>query len=121
MSHGGLVRESALRKLGNGSLRILPFSEIDNRVRSGAYQFHDFGTFWIWTQISVYDTEKVLDVVLLLGEGFPERKGDALERLAAYGRKCGCNAIEAISRRGLEPTLKPLGFRKTRVLLRKDL
>src|SRR5262245_8879931 len=115
------MRANALRKLGNGSLRILPFDEIDNRVRSGAYQLHDFGTFWTWTQVTDYGNERVLDVVLLLGDGFNERKNGAVARLTDFGREHGCVAIEAISRMGLEPALKPTGFRRKRVLLRKDI
>jgi hypothetical protein len=99
----------------------LPFEEIDNRVRSGAYQFHDFGSFWIWTQVSEHAKERTLDVVLLLGDGFVGRESEAVERLSVFAKEHGCAAIEAISRKGLAPTLKPIGFKTTRVLLRKDL
>jgi hypothetical protein len=62
-----------------------------------------------------------LDVVLLVGEGFPEKKSEVLEHLADFARTHGCKAIEAISRKGLGPTLKPLGFKTARLLLRKEL
>jgi hypothetical protein len=62
-----------------------------------------------------------LDVVLLIGEGFPEKKTEVVEHLADFARTHGCKAIEALSRRGLEPTLKPLGFKNKKVLLRKDI
>lgn len=116
------MKPSAFRKLVSGKLRILPLDEFTEKLRLGLYQEHKFGEdLAVYTQVTVYDTEKVLDVVLLIGEGFPERKAEVVEHLADFARTHGCNAIEAISRRGLEPTLKPLGFRKSRVLLRKDL
>jgi hypothetical protein len=115
------LKASAVRKFRNGSLRTLPFSEIDKKVREGLYQFHEFGTCFVITQIMVYDNETVLEVVLLYGEGFPERKAEVVEGLKKFGKEQGCKAIEALSRRGLGPALKPLGFRTTRVLLRTEI
>lgn len=115
------MRPSAQRKLDNGSLRILPFAEIDRKVRSGEYQFHDFRTCWVWTQVTDYGDEKVLDVVLLLGDGFLEQKEAVVAHLVRYGKECGCSAVEALSRRGLEPALKPLGWKKKKIQLRKDI
>lgn len=115
------MRPSAYRKMVNGSLRILPFAEIDAKVMSGEYQFHDFSTFWVWTQISDCGREKVLEVVLLLGDGFVERKEEVVEHLVRFGKEHGCAAVEALARRGLEPTLRPLGWRKTKALLRKEI
>lgn len=112
---------SAQRKLANGSLRILPFAEIDRKVMSGEYQFHNFRTCWVWTQITDYGHEKVLEVVLLLGDGFLEQKDEVVAHLVRYGKERGCSAVEALARRGLEPTLKPLGWKKTKALLRKEI
>jgi hypothetical protein len=115
------LKPNALRKLANGSLRILPFEEIDNRVRSGAYQFHDFGTCWVWTEITEYQTETVLQVLLLVGDGFEERKAEVVAGLEKFGAAHGCAAIEALCRLGLERSLKPQGFKRKKVLLRKDI
>ena len=115
------MRPGALRKLDSGSLRILPFEEIDRKVREGSYQFHPFGSCFVITQITDYSYEKVLDVVLLFGDGFLGKKEEVTERLVQFARAHGCKAIEAISRPGLEPTMKPLGWRRSKVLLRKDV
>ena len=115
------MRLGATRKLESGSLRILPPEEIDRKVRSGAYQYHPFGSCFVITQITDYGTEKVLEVVLLLGDQFLEKKEAVVEHLAEFGRSNGCKAVEALSRLGLEPTLKPLGWRRKKVLLRMDI
>jgi hypothetical protein len=115
------VKPSARRKLENGSLRILPMKEIDRKVMAGEYQFHNFGTCFVWTQVMVYDTEKVLEVVLLLGDGFLEKKEEVVEHLERFGKEHGCKAIEALSRKGLMPTLKPLGWKPKKILLRRDI
>ena len=115
------MKPSAGRKLVSGKLRILPIDEFTAKLQRGEYQEHLFEGFAVYTQITDYSTEKVLDVVLLIGEGFPEKKAEVLERLEDFARLHGCKAIEALSRRGLEPTLKPLGFKNKKVLLRKDI
>ena len=115
------MKRSAVRKVESGSLRILPFEEIDRKVRSGSYQFHPFGPCFVITQITDYGTEKVLEVVLLLGDQFLERKEAVVEHLVKFGRTNGCKAVEALSRLGLEPTLKPLGWKRKKVLLRKEI
>lgn len=116
------MRPSAYRKLVSGKLRILPLDEFTEKLRVGMYQEHKFGEdLAVYTQISDYDYEKVLDVVLLIGEGFPEKKEEVVEYLADFARTHGCKAIEAISRKGLEPLLKPLGWKRTRILLRKEI
>lgn len=115
------LRPSAQRKLYSGALRILPFEEIDAKVQRGEYQFHDFGTCWVWTQITDYGNERVLDVVLLLGDGFVEIKDVVVSHLVRFGKEHGCRAVEALARIGLEPTLKPLGWKKKKVQLRKEI
>jgi hypothetical protein len=115
------VRRGALRKLGDGSLRILPFEEIDRKVKAGEYQFHQFGPCFVITQISDYSNERLLEVVLLFGDGFLERREEVTKHLVDFGRKHDCKAIEAISRLGLEPVMKPFGWRRKRVLLRREI
>lgn len=112
---------SALRKLGSGSLRILPLEEIDRKVKAGEYQHHQFGSCFVITQIHDYGYERVLDVVLLLGEGFMEKRREITERLESFAKEHHCIAIEALSRNGLEPAMKPFGWRRKKVILRKAL
>jgi len=115
------LKPSALRKVASGKLRILPFEEIDKKVRSGEYQYHNFGTCHVFTQITDYSYEKVLEVVLLLGEGFLEKKEEVVAHLVSFAKQHGCKAVEALSRLGLHPTLRPLGFKQKKILLRKDV
>jgi hypothetical protein len=115
------LKPSALRKVQNGSLRILPFEEIDRKVKAGEYQAHHFDDLLVLTQVMQYEKEKILEVVLLLGEGFLEKKSEVVAHLVSFAKENGCQAVEALSRKGLGPTLKSLGFRTTRVLLRRDL
>ena len=68
-----------------------------------------------------YGHEKVLEVVLLVGDDFLGKKEEVVDHLVEFGRKHGCKAVEALSRIGLEPTLRPLGWHKKKVLLRKDI
>lgn len=115
------MKPSAKRKLSSGALRILPFEEIDRKVRSGEYQFHNFGSCFVITQITDYSTESVLEVVLLFGDQFLEKKEAVVEHLIEFGRSNGCKAVEALSRLGLESTLKPLGWKRKKVLLRREI
>jgi len=115
------VKPSALTQLASGKLGVRPVEEIDKEVRSGEYQYHNFGTCHVFTRIANYDYEKVLEVVLLLGDGFLEIKEEVVAHLVSFGKKHGCKAVEAWSRLGLEPTLRPLGWKKKKVLLRKEI
>lgn len=112
---------SARRKVSNGSLRILPFEEIEKKIKEGDYQYHPFDTCFVITQITDYGTEKVLEVVLLLGEDFISKKSEVVDRLVRFGKEHGCKAVETICRLGLEPTLKTLGWKKKRILLRREI
>src|SRR5678816_4250124 len=115
------MRPSAFRKWASGRLRILPVAGFAEKLESGAYQEHRFEGFAVYTQITDYEYEKVLDVVLLIGEGFPQQKEAVCEHLVNFGRKHGCKSVEALARRGLEPMLFPLGFKSKKVQLRKEI
>jgi hypothetical protein len=91
------------------------------KLASGAYQEHRFEGFAVYTQVTDYDYERVLDVVLLIGEGFPQQKEAVVEHLVSFGKKHGCKAVEALSRKGLGPALQQLGFKTKRIQLRKDI
>jgi hypothetical protein len=115
------MRPSAYRKWASGRLRILPLEEFGEKLGSGDYQEHKFDGLVVYTQITDYGYERVLDVVLLIGEGFPAQKVAVVEHLARYAQEHGCAAVEALARRGLETLLFPLGFRAKKVQLRKDV
>lgn len=87
-------------------------------MRSGAYQYHEFPLGFVLTEVTQYAAERVLSVVLLWGDRLDEWKDDAVTRLEAFGRAQGCVAIEALARLGLE---RALGWKRTRVLLRKEI
>lgn|SRR5678815_1809824 len=115
------MRPSAFRKWASGRLRILPVAGFAEKLESGAYQEHRFEGFVVYTQITDYGYERVLDVVLLIGEGFPQQKEAVVGHLVSFGKERGCAAVEALARRGLEPMLFPLGFKSKKVQLRKDI
>lgn len=100
---------------------MLPPEGFAQKLESGAYQEHRFEGFAVYTQITDYDYEKVLDVVLLIGEGFPQQKEAVVDHLVSFGKAHGCQAVEALARRGLEPALLPLGFKNKKIQLRKDI
>lgn len=116
-----MIAPSAARKLQSGRLRILDFGAITAKLERGEYQKHAFPLGFVITQISQYENERVLDVVLLLGERFEEWKPELVAHLERFAEKHDCAAIEAISRLGLEGALKDQGFRRTKVLLRKEV
>lgn len=115
------MRPSALRKLASGHLRILPFDEIDRKVRAGEYQYHHFDSCFVITQVSDYRAERLLEVILLFGDGFLDKRQEIDERLVAFAKEQGCKAIESLSRRGLAPAMKSYGWRTKRVLLRREV
>ena len=91
------------------------------KVEKGEYQYHPFGSCEVYTQIMDYGHEKVLEVVLLFGDDFLGKREEVVSHLEKFGKQHGCKAVEALSRLGLEPTLRPLGWKKKKVLLRKDI
>jgi Ni,Fe-hydrogenase maturation factor len=116
-----VIAPSARRKVASGRLRILTFEEITKKLERGEYQKHAFPLGFVITQISEYENERVLDVMLLLGERFEEWKAELVAHLNAFAKVHGCKAIEAISRLGLEKALKDQRFRKSRVVLRREV
>jgi hypothetical protein len=115
------MAESARRKITSGRLRILSFDAITKKIERGEYQKHQFPMGFVITQIRDYDNERILEVVLLVGERFDLWKEELVVHLNKYAKDHRCDAVEAISRRGLGVALKDLGFRTTKVLLRKEV
>lgn len=115
------MRPSAYRKLASGKLRILPLDSFEEKLAKGDYQEHVFDGFAVYTQITEYGYERVLDVVLLIGEGFSQQKEAVVNHLVEFAKQHDCQAVEALARLGLQPMLRPLGFSRMRVQLRKEL
>lgn len=96
----------------------MSFDDMTARILRGEMQLHKFPRGFLVTEVKNFHEERVLMVQLLSGECLEEWAPEALARLRECARANNCVAIEALCRRGLEPILKPLGFKKTRVLLR---
>lgn len=93
------------------------------KVANGEAQLHGFGSGFAITEIKDYNhpQERVLNVLLLGGEGFDEWKAEADLRFVSFARVNGCDAIEFACRLGLEKKISGLGYTKARVLMRKEL
>ena len=71
-------------------------------------------------QINVYGKKKVMRILWLGGEHYSGMM-DFLWVLELWAAKLGCKDIEVAGRDGFERLLKPYGFEKTHVVLRKRL
>ncbi len=71
-------------------------------------------------QVNEYGKKKVMRVLWLGGETY-EGMMDFLWVLELWSAKLGCEDIEIAGRDGFERLLKPYGFYKTHVVLRKRL
>lgn len=112
-----MIAKSALRKLAAGP----SLEELNKKVLDGEYQYHNFGRCFVITHIVQYKNERVLEVVILFGEGFLEKREEITNHLVAFGKKNECAAIEATCRPGLQPVMKPFGWKRRKVVLRKAL
>lgn len=112
---------SIARKIASGRLRVPELPEVEAKLRSGDYQCLSFPLGFVITEIKEYDFGRILRVHLLGGERFDEWKAELVGELVKFARGHGCSAIEATCRLGLEESLKPLGFRRSRVVLRREV
>lgn len=99
------------------------WADYQRKISEGKAQFHNFGLGFAITEVVEYNHphERVLTVLLLGGEKFEEWKAEADLKLVSFARVNGCEAIEFACRLGLEKKIKGLGYRRHRVLMRKDL
>ena len=95
--------------------------EYRRKVEAGQWQAHQFEHGFLITEIMQYAEERVLTVHLLGGKNFKEWKAEADERLRSFAVANGCVAIEAVCRLGLEKSLIDLGYKRSRVLMRKPV
>ncbi len=72
------------------------------------------------TEIVAYPRIRVCKLLACTGEGAPQWL-DLIEKIEAWAKARGCGAMEPICRAGWERRLKPLGYRKTHVVLEKSL
>lgn len=90
-------------------------------MESGEWSALTFPLGFVFVEVMQYQEEKVLLVHFLGGKKFDQWKSELVERLVQFGKANGCAAIEAGCRVGLEKKLKPLGFERWHVLIRKEL
>jgi hypothetical protein len=102
----------------NGSL-----SDYRQLVDEGRAQLHAFPEGFAITEIRDYThpQERVLNVLLLGGRRFDEWKEAADKKLESFARENGASAIEFSCRLGLAVKIAGLGYRKRRILMRKEL
>lgn len=106
------------------TLRLIGDEEDHRRaVESGQAQAHSFSGGFAITEIKEYNRpkERVLNVLLLGGKEFDSWKAEADDRLVQFARVNGCQAIEFACRMGLADKISQLGYRKHRILMRKQL
>lgn len=97
------------------------WDEIKEKVDRGEWQFHGYPLGFVFTEIKQYPTEKVCLVHFLSGEQFDSWKSQLVDDLAKFGKENGCQALQAGVRLGLEKKLKPLGWKRWHVVIRKEL
>ena len=90
-------------------------------LNRGDAQLWVYPTAIMITKVIVYEGCKRLIVFLISGENMESCKVQAHNDLIAFGRKHGCDAIEAYARPGLEKVMKELGWVKEQVVIRAYL
>lgn len=99
----------------------MTFDEINECLKSGEMQLHQFPQGFIVTEIKQLAEERVLNVVWLSGRNFPEWMDGAQKMIKNFARAHKCVAIEAACRPGLAASLKQLGYRTIKRLVRAEV
>ena len=73
------------------------------------------------TGIETYTQKCALRVVWLGGERFAEASKVMFDTIEAWARTLNCKNIEIVGRGGFERLLKPYGYKRTHVILTKEL
>ncbi len=73
------------------------------------------------TSIETYTQKCALRIIWLGGERFVEASKVMFDAVEAWARTLSCKNIEIIGRGGFERLLKPLGYKRTHVILIKEL
>lgn len=72
------------------------------------------------TEIATYPQRKVCRMLSTAGEG-SDNMLPLLPEVESWAKACGCSSIEPVCRPGWEKILKPYGYKKTHILLSKEL
>lgn len=91
------------------------------RIKCGDFQLHEFPKGFAVTEIRQFTTERTLFVLWLRGHDFDEWKAALVEKLNALAKQYECAGIEAACRFGLEKSLSDLGFRRSQIIIRKEV
>ena len=91
------------------------------RIKRGEVQAHQFPQGFALTEIRQFSTERVCFVTWLYGKNFDEWKAPLVESNVTLAKSQGCAAIEAACRFGLERSLRDLGFRRSQIIIRKEI
>ncbi len=73
------------------------------------------------TGIETYTQKCALRIIWLGGERFAEASKVMLDVVEAWARTLSCKNIEIVGRGGFERLLKPYGYKRTHVILTKEL
>lgn len=99
----------------------LTWPEYQSRIESGTYQFHAFGKGFAITEILDFVEERVCIVHLVGGEDVKEWQTEAERKLIEFAKKHHCAAIEALCRPGMQRLVKRMGWKETRVEMRREI
>lgn len=99
----------------------MTLEEMTECLNRGEMQIHNFPQGCIVTEVKQLAEERILNVVWLSGEKLDDWKGLAQKTLSEFARKHGCVAIEAACRPGLAASLKQLGYRTIKRLVRVEV
>jgi len=97
--------------LRNGSLRLWMFYNEQDDVANGA----------MVTEIVEHPQKRLLIVFLLGADDFEHNVLPLFESFMEYVRFKQCHAIECYGRFGLEKILEKIGFKKSYIVMRKDI
>ena len=84
-------------------------------IRNGNFQLFRYPKGIVITQIT--DHQRLL-VFLISGDDFDSWKEEANLDLIAYSKALGISVVEAYCRRGLEKSLKEIGWRTEQIVMR---
>lgn len=86
-------------------------------LRSGKFQCFEEDNGIVITKFTGHRDKRLL-VFLLVGEGFEVWKERITARLKRFAEENGCSQIECYARRGLEKSLRDLGWKHEQSVLR---
>lgn len=99
----------------------ISWEEYQKRIQEGRYQFHTFSDGFAITEIVNYAEERVCQVHLVGGGPVDRWKEEAEKKLLAFAKQHQCKALEAVCRPGMAKLLKPMGWRRSRIEMRKEI